>query len=436
MRFSRRLAVLALVVAVATGAMRFLYLERDVRRELGGELSNALEVARMQVESMDQSSVNDRTLSVLALSAKIKESRTSLVTVRGDSIVILATASRDTSARLASRTIAVAAAPPRIAAALKSGRRTGGAGAGLTYPAAAYEIIPVSRDHQMLIREVDGYSLVGGLLLPLSLDVLFIATLLIFAIAWMRSQARVGSLQRERELSRVREDFLAGVSHELRTPLAQIRMFAELLRSGSMRRPEESRRALNVIEKESSRLSILVDNILNYATISRGKSDAADPNAFTDVARDVQYVLDAFAPLANEQDAKLATDINAGAFAAIDSAKLRQILLNFLENAVKYGPRGQTITIGSSESRDRVRVWVEDQGAGVADEDRELIWKPFQRGAAATRSNSVGSGIGLSVVRDIAAQYGGTTWVENGPVGGARFVAEFAAVSTERQAAS
>ena len=93
MRLMSRLAVIALIIAVATGAMRFIYLERDVRRELGGELSNALEVARMQVESLDESAVNDRTLSVLALSASINESRTSLITRRGDSIVILATAS-------------------------------------------------------------------------------------------------------------------------------------------------------------------------------------------------------------------------------------------------------------------------------------------------------------------------------------------------------
>jgi signal transduction histidine kinase len=431
-----RLAVIALIIAVATGAMRFIYLERDVRRELGGELSNALEVARMQVESLDESAVNDRTLSVLALSASINESRTSLITRRGDSIVILATASRDTTSHLLSRSIAVSAVPSRIRAGLERGRRTGGAGTGLTYPAAAYEMIPVNRNHQMLIREIDGYSLVARLLLPLSLDVLFIATLMIFAVAWLRSRARLGNLERERELSRVREDFLAGVSHELRTPLAQIRMFAELLRSGGMRRPEESRRALNVIEKESSRLSILVDNIFNYATISRGKGDATDPDAFTDVSRDVQYVVDAFAPLANEQDAKLVTSLESSSFAAVDSAKLRQILLNFLENAVKYGPRGQTVTIGSSELQGCVRVWVEDQGPGVSDQDREQIWKPFQRGAEAARSKAAGSGIGLSVVRDIASQYRGTTWVEDGSSGGARFVAEFAAVSSERQAAS
>jgi signal transduction histidine kinase len=203
-------------------------------------------------------------------------------------------------------------------------------------------------------------------------------------------------------------------------------MFAELLRRGSMRRPEETERALTVIEKESSRLSILVDNVLNYARLRRESGTASsDETHSTDVNRDIEYVMDAFAPLAREKDVKLTSTSEVRSLASVDSQALRQLLLNLLENAVKYGPRGQTVTIGASESADNVRVWIDDEGPGVPDEERDAIWIPFQRGKVGIQSRAGGSGIGLSVVRDLAAEHGGKVWVDPSNTGGARFIAEF-----------
>jgi signal transduction histidine kinase len=114
--------------------------------------------------------------------------------------------------------------------------------------------------------------------------------------------------------------------------------------------------------------------------------------------------------------------------ANVDSEAVRQILLNFLENAVKYGPRGQTVTIGARQDGERVQVWVDDQGPGVAPNERESIWTAFRRGKAGTESRTGGAGIGLSVVHDLVKQYGGKVWVEDIPTGGARFIAEFESV--------
>jgi signal transduction histidine kinase len=215
-------------------------------------------------------------------------------------------------------------------------------------------------------------------------------------------------MKREQELSAVRADFLAAVSHELRTPLAQIRMFAELLKTGSMRQPEETRRALNVIEKESSRLSILVDNVLNYAALHRNTERVPlTERPATEVTRDI------------ESSAKQSTT------ALVNSQALRQILLNLLENAVKYGPRGQTVTIGTDRQTARVKVWVDDQGPGIPAAERASIWLPFKRGSSGTASKTGGSGIGLSVVQDLAEQNDGKAWVEDAPGGGARFIVEF-----------
>ncbi|MEP6834605.1 MAG: HAMP domain-containing sensor histidine kinase, partial [Gemmatimonas sp.] len=239
------------------------------------------------------------------------------------------------------------------------------------------------------------------------------------------------TLRREQALSEVRADFLAAVSHELRTPLAQIRMFAELLRSGAMRKPDEMSRALNVIEKESSRLSILVDNVLNYARLRRESSPVSvEVSHGTDVKRDIDYVIDAFAPLAREKEVSLTSSAaDSVPFANVDSEAVRQILLNFLENAVKYGPRDQTVAIGAAQHGARVQVWVDDQGPGVSPTEREFIWTAFRRGKAGSESRTGGAGIGLSVVHDLVKEYGGNVWVEDSATGGARFMVEFDAVA-------
>ena len=425
------IVILPLALVAAATIVRFTYLKRDVMRELGDELSAPLDVARIEIQHWNQlhpgatASITDTTFSFLRGSGRIVESRTSLLARQGDTIVVLASASRDTVS-LRVRSFAFAAAPSHVRTAFSTGRKTGGTGEALVYDQAMYTAAPVRGTNWVLVREVDAFPLVERMLLPLAIDVAFVASLFIFAFAYIRAQVRMNAMKREQALSEVRADFLAAVSHELRTPLAQIRMFAELLRRGSMRRPEEAERALNVIEKESSRLSILVDNVLNYARLRREpNAELSNEPHSTDVNRDVQYVMDAFAPLAKEKDVKLVSRSEVASFAAVDSQALRQLLLNFLENAVKYGPRGQTVTIAASESNDRVRVWVDDEGPGVPDNERDVIWTAFQRGETGLQSKAGGSGIGLAVVRDLAREHGGKVSVEQSPAGGARFIAEF-----------
>jgi len=244
--------------------------------------------------------------------------------------------------------------------------------------------------------------------------------------------ARVTRARRASALAELRGDFVSAVSHELRTPLAQIRLFAELLRKGGLKDPAEADRALGIIEKEAGRLTILVDNILTYTSLQR-RQRFVTPLA-ADVAVEARAVIESFAPLAAERGARVVASLDgaAGVRARIDAQALRQILLNFLENAVKYGPNGQTVTVGAEPVTEegeggagvRVRLWVDDEGPGVPTADRAAIWDAFYRSERARRSGVGGSGLGLAVVRDLAAQYGGRVAVEDAPGSGARFVAE------------
>ncbi len=302
-----------------------------------------------------------------------------------------------------------------------------GRGAGLHGQPTHFAVARVPVLDWVVLREFDRAELTAIVRGALLVQVPILATLLVALVTLARHWLRAGRTRREQELVRLRSDFVASTSHELRTPLAQIRLFAELLQKGTLRDPAESARALRIIEKEASRLTILVDNLLNYSRLRRRAEDpertaGAGP---AHVAEEVAHVLDAFAPLAGERRARVVASIPDGLHAAVDSLAFRQVLTNLLENAVKYGPAGQTITVGAEGDARCVRVRVDDEGTGVPADEREIVWSAFRRGRNAEISGHGGSGIGLAVVRELVLQYGGGVRVDDAPGGGARFIIEF-----------
>ncbi len=229
-------------------------------------------------------------------------------------------------------------------------------------------------------------------------------------------------LRREYELARLRGDFVSGVSHELRTPLAQIRMFSETLLLGRVRSDEEQVRSLEIIDQEARRLTHLVENLLHFSRSERQLTRLSPAPA--PLAPLVSEAAEGFAPLAAARGVTLRTELADGVVALVDADALRQMLLNLLDNAVKYGPAGQTVTLGLSVGEGRARICVDDQGPGVPAADRERIWDQFWRLERDRGSAVAGTGIGLSVVRELVALHGGRAWAEDAPGSGGRFVIE------------
>ena len=223
-------------------------------------------------------------------------------------------------------------------------------------------------------------------------------------------------LRREAELSRLRANFVSGVSHELRTPLAQIRMFTETLLLGRVRSETEGRRSLEIVAREAQRLAQLVENVLLFARGERRQPHIT--RTATPVAPLVTDVVESFGPLAAARHARVVTDLDHHVAASIDRGALRQMLLNILDNAVKYGPEGQTIAVTLRMLGDRLQLSVDDQGQGIAPGDAERVFEPFIRLARAEDATG-GTGIGLAIVRQLAELHGGRAWVE-----GARFIVE------------
>jgi signal transduction histidine kinase len=238
-------------------------------------------------------------------------------------------------------------------------------------------------------------------------------------------------LRRETELAALRTDFVSGVSHELRTPLAQIRMFAETLVLGRVRSEQERIRSLRIIDQEARRLTTLVENLLHFSRSER-QTLRVSP-APTLLGPLMRGVLESFSPLAETHQVRLVASLSDGVMAWVDEGALRQMLLNLLDNAVKYGPEGQAVTVGVDPILgERVRIWVQDQGPGVPASERERIWDQFWRLERDRGSSVAGTGIGLSVVRELATLHRGRVWVEVAPGGGARFVIELPAATPPR----
>jgi signal transduction histidine kinase len=197
-------------------------------------------------------------------------------------------------------------------------------------------------------------------------------------------------------------------------------MFAEMLRLGWVRSDDERQRSVAIIDQEARRLAHLVENILQF---SRAERSAPRVSLETlEIATLVDEVAESFAPLAGARGVTVRT-VHAGrAVALADRDAMRQVLLNLLDNAVKYGPAGQTITAGTRASDGQVQVWVDDQGAGIPSRDKARIWEPFRRLDRAVEAGISGNGIGLAVVHELVAAQGGTVSVHDAPNGGASFV--------------
>src|SRR2546426_3228154 len=214
--------------------------------------------------------------------------------------------------------------------------------------------------------------IIGGLpksRLPLVLGLLGLTAVLIGTALFQ--------LRRESQLTRLRTDFISGVSHELRTPLAQIRMFSETLTLGRVRSDEGRRRSLAIIDQEASRLTHLVENLLHFSRSERQTAHIApEPTALAPL---VQEVLDGFAPLAAASGATLAATVPEDLVVPADPGAVRQMLLNLLDNAVKYGPAGQVVRVSATRHNGSARLWVDDGGPGIPRADRERGWERVRR---------------------------------------------------------
>ena len=247
----------------------------------------------------------------------------------------------------------------------------------------------------------------------------------LFALTASLVAAAIYQLRRQQQLAQLRVDFVSGVSHELRTPLAQIKLYLETLRTGRASTSEQRDWSLGHIERETTRLGNLVENVLRFSRLGRTDGAPAQP---IDLADEVERVVEEFRPLAASRKNSIHLVIRSHPLVRMRPEGVRHVIVNLLDNAVKYGPVSQTVSVEVDMRNGNAEVSVSDQGEGVREGDREAIWRAFAR--AKTPTDAAGSGIGLTIVHDVVSTNGGKTWVESAPSGGARFVVSVPAAGT------
>lgn len=221
--------------------------------------------------------------------------------------------------------------------------------------------------------------------------------------------ATVRGARQERELARLKSDFVSTVSHELKTPLTSIRMFAEMLREGvAAGDRERESRYHDVIVAESERLGLLIANLLDYSQIERGtRRYSRRPERAGDIAREAVAT---FQRLREGDGRAVELEVAPGADAAVlqvDRDVVVQSILNLLSNAAKYGGGGPiAVRVGRVEAGD-VALAVADTGPGIPASEQARIFREFYRAPSAQASAIEGTGLGLALVkRHIEAQGG------------------------------
>jgi two-component system phosphate regulon sensor histidine kinase PhoR len=225
---------------------------------------------------------------------------------------------------------------------------------------------------------------------------------------------------KERRANALKSDFISNVSHELKTPLSLIRMFGELLALGKLKSPDKAKEYAEIITREAERLGRLIDNVLDFSRMERGRA-AYD---FQEGRLDEVVEREGF---------KLVTKIDPGLPATqIDENAMTLLLLNLLENAVKYG-RGE-VAVYLTQMPAMLRLVVGDQGPGIPHDEQRRIFERFYRTPGARGTNVRGSGIGLSLVKHIAEAHGGTVTVDSEPGHGAAFIVDLPLEKSQRAA--
>jgi signal transduction histidine kinase len=259
-------------------------------------------------------------------------------------------------------------------------------------------------------RASTGYALLGGLLIA----VLFIS---LFAAG--------GLLLRETHRSRTdaqqKTTFVSNVSHELKTPLTTIRMYAELLGEGRVKDPEKATRYLQTISGESRRLTRLVNNVLDFNRLEQNRKKYQ--LAPLDLGEIVDETVQAQRIRLAEADMELTLNLPSKPTPIeTDRDAIQQVLLNLIDNAIKYGASGRQLTIELTEQNAIYSIAVTDAGPGIPRKHRARIFERFYRIDDSITANTQGCGLGLGIARRLLADLNGTLDYQPAKNGGACFI--------------
>ena len=218
-------------------------------------------------------------------------------------------------------------------------------------------------------------------------------------------------LTRLKQLERTREEFVANVSHELRTPLSLIKGYVETLLDGARNNPEVADRFLKIIERNTQRLDLLIQDLLTISALESGQVKLnLQPVALRPL---VEKVLADLKKPAGVREVNLVNELPDLTMTG-DASRLEQVFANLVDNAIKYGRTQGTVTVGGRKAdANKIEVFVRDDGPGIPPESLDRIFERFYRVDKARSREQGGTGLGLSIVKHIVQNHGGEVWAKS-----------------------
>jgi len=244
--------------------------------------------------------------------------------------------------------------------------------------------------------------------------IVFFAVILGLASLWRGAAAQI-------KLAQKKDDFISAVSHELRTPLTSIRMYAEMLEKNWVKSQDKAVEYYGNMRQESERLSRLIENVLDFSRIQRGRKKYAF-NA-GDINKCVIDVVEMMRPYAALKDFSISTEPGKIEQATFDADAVTQIVVNLLDNAIKYArdAEDKTVIVRTKSDGKFTIIEIEDHGPGVPHRQRNKIFEQFYRPAAESTRETAGTGLGLALVKKFAEAHNGFVEIVSAEPTGAIF---------------
>jgi len=229
----------------------------------------------------------------------------------------------------------------------------------------------------------------------------------------------IGAVARQMRLSQMKSDFVSNVSHELRTPLSSIRVFGEYMRLGRVTSAEKVQQYGEYIEAESRRLTQLINNILDFSKIESAEKKYRFCE--TDIVELVEHTVAAFEVPLRDQGVSISFEAAEVVPLHVDKDAIAQVVMNLLDNAVKYSEGRKDIDVRVSNGGGEVRIAVRDHGIGIPAVEQKKIYEKFYRVGSTLVHDVKGSGLGLSIVQHVVTAHGGRVELESEPGQGSTF---------------
>jgi len=229
----------------------------------------------------------------------------------------------------------------------------------------------------------------------------------------------IHDINRERKLNQLRSEFVSNVTHELKTPLTSIYLFVESILLGRVKSEKDRKDYLQIILQETDRLKRLINNVLDFAKIEKGKlkyhfEDTDISDILFSAIKEIDYWI-------KENGFLLSTDIEKELYAIVDRDALKQAIMNLLSNAIKYSNDRKEIHIGLHGIAHQIHIVIEDKGIGIPEKYIDKVFEKYFRIDYKNKHTSSGTGLGLTMVKNIVEAHKGEIKVESKTGQGSKF---------------